>query len=91
MRAYLIEADGKVGRGRVADPDKTVLDPGTVTIKTTYAGVNYKDALAGLGAAPIVKRYPCIGGIECTGHVAESDDRRWPLARRSSFTAMGLA
>lgn len=41
-----------------------------MTIKTAYAGVNYKDALAGLGAAPIVKRYPCIGGIECTGHVA---------------------
>ena len=79
MKAYLIEANNKVGRGRWTDFDQDALDPGSVTIQTAYAGVNYKDALAGLGAGPIVRRYPCIGGIECAGKVLESDDPSLPV------------
>lgn len=39
MKAYLIEANNKVGRGRWTDFDQDALDPGSVTIQTAYAGV----------------------------------------------------
>lgn len=77
MKAYRIEQDGKLGRGGIVEMDQDALDPGEVTIHTHFSGVNYKDALAGLGGAPIVRRYPCNGGIECVGHVTGSRDLRF--------------
>lgn len=77
MKAYRIEQHGKLGRGAVVTMDRADLDAGDVTIRTHLAGVNYKDALAGLGGAPIIRRYPCNGGIEAVGQVFESHDARF--------------
>ncbi|MBF9033871.1 acryloyl-CoA reductase [Rhodobacterales bacterium HKCCE2091] len=77
MKAYRIEQDGKVGRGAVVEMDPADLDSGEVTIRTRFSGVNYKDALAGLGGAPIMRRYPCNAGIECVGEVETSTDPRF--------------
>ncbi|MBF9042902.1 acryloyl-CoA reductase [Rhodobacterales bacterium HKCCE4037] len=77
MKAYRIEQDGKVGRGGIVEMERDALDPGELTIRTRFSGVNYKDALAGLGGAHIVRRYPCNGGIECVGDIADSGDDRF--------------
>lgn len=77
MKAFRIEKDGKLGRGAVVDMAQEDLDAGTVMIATRFSGINYKDALAGLGGAPIVRRYPCNGGIEAVGTVVASDDARF--------------
>jgi putative YhdH/YhfP family quinone oxidoreductase len=53
------------------------LDPGEVVIRVAYSGVNYKDALAATGAGRIVRRFPCIGGIDLAGTVTESSDPRF--------------
>ncbi|MEM8855669.1 MAG: acryloyl-CoA reductase, partial [Pseudomonadota bacterium] len=79
MRAYRIHKDGAVGRGTLQEMDRADLDEGAVLVRTHYAGVNYKDALAGLGGAPIVRRYPVNGGIECVGIVEASEDPRFAV------------
>jgi len=48
------------------------LDPGEVVIKAKYAAVNYKDARAVSGAGNVVKRYPCVPGVEVSGAVVSS-------------------
>jgi putative YhdH/YhfP family quinone oxidoreductase len=53
------------------------LDPGEVVIRVAYSGVNYKDALAATGAGRIVRRFPCIGGIDLAGTVTQSSDSRF--------------
>jgi acrylyl-CoA reductase (NADPH) len=53
------------------------LDPGEVVIRVAYSSVNYKDALAATGAGRIVRRFPCIGGIDLSGTVTESTDPRF--------------
>ncbi len=53
------------------------LDPGEVVIRVAYSCVNYKDALAATGAGKIVRRFPCIGGIDLSGTVVESSDARF--------------
>jgi putative YhdH/YhfP family quinone oxidoreductase len=53
------------------------LDPGEVTIKVAYSSVNYKDALAATGAGRIIRRYPCVGGIDLSGTVQSSTDTRF--------------
>ncbi|XWN33972.1 MAG: YhdH/YhfP family quinone oxidoreductase [Devosia sp.] len=77
MRAYRIHKDGAMGRGTIVEMDRAELDEGTVLVRTHFAGVNYKDALASLGGAPIVRRYPANGGIECVGIVDASEDARF--------------
>lgn len=77
FKAYLIEQkDDKVVSDFV-DMDESGLDPGEVTIRVAYSSVNYKDALAATGAGRIIRRYPCIGGIDLAGTVISSADPRF--------------
>jgi putative YhdH/YhfP family quinone oxidoreductase len=46
-------------------------------IRVAYSCVNYKDALAATGAGRIVRRFPCIGGVDLSGTVLESSDARF--------------
>jgi len=77
FKALLIEQiDGKVSSGFVMlDPAR--LDPGAVTIRVAYSSVNYKDALAATGTGKIIRRFPCVGGIDLSGTVIESADPRY--------------
>ena len=42
-----------------------------------YSSVNYKDALAATGAGKIIRRFPCVGGIDLSGTVVDSSDPRF--------------
>ena len=53
------------------------LDAGEVLIEVAYSSVNYKDALAATGAGKIIRRFPCVGGIDMSGTVVESADPRF--------------
>src|SRR3546814_13561229 len=63
--------------GRLVEMVIDDLSPGNVVIRTAYASVNYKDALAAHGLNKLVREYPRIGGIDLTGTVAESQDPRF--------------
>lgn len=77
FKAYLIEQqDGKIaGRFVQLAPDQ--LDGGEVTLRIAYSSINYKDALAATGAGKIIRRYPCVGGVDMAGTVVESSDARF--------------
>lgn len=75
--AYLIERDGNEVRGRLATMSAEQLDEGEVTIRVRFSGINYKDALAATGAGKIIRRFPCIGGIDLAGEVLDSGDTRF--------------
>jgi alcohol dehydrogenase len=53
------------------------LDAGDVVIKVAYSSVNFKDALAASGAGKIIRRFPCVGGVDLSGTVVESADARF--------------
>lgn len=77
FKAFLIqEQDGKTVGGFVQLTEEQ-LDAGEVTIKVAYSSVNYKDALAATGAGRIIRRYPCVGGIDLCGTVVKSADPRF--------------
>ena len=50
------------------------LSPGNMLIRVEYSSINYKDALAATGTAPIVRRFPLVGGIDLAGEVLECAD-----------------
>ncbi len=73
FRAYSIrQEEGRVVSG-FARMSEAQLDPGEVLIDVAYSSVNYKDALAASGAGKIVRRFPCVGGIDLSGTVIASD------------------
>lgn len=78
FKAYLIgqTADGKVS-GRLTTLSSEQLDPGEVTIRVHYSSINYKDALAATGKGKIIRRFPCVGGIDMAGEVTQSADPRF--------------
>lgn len=77
FKAFLIEEkDGRTQSG-FATLEESQLDAGEVTIKVAYSSVNYKDALAATGAGRIIRRFPCVGGIDLSGIVEKSTDPRF--------------
>ena len=79
FNAFLIEeTDGKVVSG-FKQMNLTDLDSGEVVIKTAYSSVNFKDALAATGAGKIIRRFPCIGGIDLSGTVVESSSSEFSV------------
>ncbi|MFN3885120.1 MAG: acryloyl-CoA reductase, partial [Rhodocyclaceae bacterium] len=77
FKAFVIrQQEGKVAAG-FEQMDETMLDPGDVTISVAYSGVNYKDALAATGAGKIIRRFPCIGGIDLAGVVIDSQSPKF--------------
>ncbi len=77
FKAYRIfNEDGKV-QARLVETTLEQLDPGEVVIKTAFSSVNFKDALAATGTGKIIRRFPCIGGIDAAGAVTSSSDPRF--------------
>lgn len=78
FNAYLIQADEgggvKAGFTRMRQEQ---LDAGDVTVRVQYASVNYKDALAASGKGKIIRRFPCVGGIDAAGVVDSSENPRF--------------
>jgi acrylyl-CoA reductase (NADPH) len=64
------------------------LDPGEVVVRVAYSDVNYKDALAATGKGKILRRTQCIGGIDLSGTVVSSSDRRF--AKGDAVLAVGF-
>ncbi len=91
--AYRIfEVDGK-SAGRFVELTLDDLDPGEVVIQARYSSVNYKDALAATGVGKVIRRFPCVGGIDVSGTVASSSDTRFKTGDEVLVTGydMGVA
>ena len=74
FKAYLTTQEGKTSKSAFVDYSVDQLDAGEVLINVDYSTVNYKDALSATGAGRIIRRFPCIGGIDLAGTVEASTD-----------------
>jgi acrylyl-CoA reductase (NADPH) len=77
FKAYLIESAGNTVRAGFTQLRPEQLDAGDVTVRVQYASVNYKDALAASGRGKIIRRFPCVGGIDAAGVVESSENARF--------------
>jgi putative YhdH/YhfP family quinone oxidoreductase len=77
FRAYRIREVEKKVVARFEDLALSDLDEGELVVRVAYSSVNYKDALAATGSGKIIRRFPCIGGIDLSGTVTESSDGRF--------------
>ncbi len=75
--AYRIFQEQGASAGRFVELMLDDLDPGEVVIRVVCSSVNYKDALAATGAGKIIRRFPCVGGVDAAGVVESSQDGRF--------------
>jgi putative YhdH/YhfP family quinone oxidoreductase len=74
FKAYRIREVEKKAVGAFEEMTVADLDSGELVVRVAYSSVNYKDALAATGAGKIIRRFPCVGGIDLSGTVTESSD-----------------
>ncbi len=89
MAYRIFEENGK-SAGRFVDLALDDLDAGEVVIRTAYSSVNYKDALAATGAGRVVRRFPCVGGVDAAGVVESSSDDRYKPGDTVIVTGYGM-
>ena len=82
--------DGKIA-GRFDQVTLDDLTPGDVVVRVHYSDINYKDALAATGTAPILRKYPLAGGIDLAGEVVSSSDPRYTPGQKVLVTGCGLS
>ncbi|HJV26869.1 MAG TPA: oxidoreductase [Aromatoleum sp.] len=91
FKAFLIDQDeGKKVVSGMGTLDRDGLDAGEVLIKVHYSSINYKDALAATGAGKIIRRFPCVGGIDLSGEVVDSVDARFRAGDKVIATSFDI-
>ena len=91
FRAYRVHNDDQGYRGLVETIGLDDLAEGDVTIRVSYSGINYKDALAGTGKGKIMRSYPMVGGIDVAGTVVSSESERFSPGDEVLVTGAGLS
>ena len=76
MRALLLNKEPAFNASvsTIAAPD---LSTGEVRVQIDYSTLNYKDGLAITNAAPVVRLWPMVAGIDGSGTVLESQHPDW--------------
>jgi len=72
FKGFLVEKGAGGQQITWSDLSTADLMVGDVTVRVSHTTLNYKDALALTGKAPIVRRFPLIPGIDFAGTVIES-------------------
>ncbi|MDO6385885.1 acryloyl-CoA reductase [Uliginosibacterium sp. 31-12] len=94
FRAFCIERSAPATRealcGRFLSLDETALDAGDVLIRVECSSVNFKDALAATGSGKVVRRFPCVGGIDLAGTVLRSAAPRFAPGEKVIATGYEL-
>ena len=72
FKAIYLEKDDNGVQNSIRELDESALPEGDVRVGVEYSTINYKDGLAITGAAPVVRNYPMVPGIDLAGKVLES-------------------
>jgi len=70
--------------------EESQLPEGDVVIDIDYSTLNYKDALAITGAAPVIRSYPMVPGIDFSGTVVESSHASWKAGDKVILNGWGV-
>jgi acrylyl-CoA reductase (NADPH) len=90
FKAIRIDKVDKTQTVALVDFDESELMDGDVTVQVEWSTVNYKDALALTGKAPVVRRSPMIPGIDFVGTVANSSHPQWKPGDKVILNGWGV-
>ncbi|MBN3785612.1 MDR family oxidoreductase [Burkholderia sp. Ac-20353] len=91
FKALLANESGDAISTDLVDLIEAELMPGDVTVAIEYSTVNYKDALALSGRAPVIRQFPLIPGIDFAGTVEASSHPGIAVGDRVVANGWGLS
>ena len=77
FKAILIDNQNNQFTREVKEVTEDILKDGNVLVKVDYSSLNYKDALILKDGGRIVRKFPFIPGIDFSGTVVESADKKF--------------
>lgn len=89
-RALRLRADEEP-RCEIVQVSVEELSAGNVVIAPEFSAINYKDAMAATGTAPILRVPTLIGGIDAAGTVVSSEDEKFTVGQAVLVTGCGLS
>jgi len=90
FKAVLIERDDRPYRATLTSLEEGRLPAGDVTVRVDYSTLNYKDALAITGKAPVVRQFPMVPGIDFAGTVHASENSSYATGDRVLLNGWGV-
>ena len=90
FNGILIEKDEQGYRATVSEIDESVLSDGDVEVNVSHSTINYKDALAITGKAPVVRRFPMVPGIDLVGTVTSSQSAAFSPGDKVLLNGFGV-
>ena len=91
FKALLSTKSGEAISTALVDFSEADLMPGDVTVAIDYSTVNYKDAAAISGRAPVIRQFPLIPGIDFAGVVETSSHPAFAPGDRVVANGWGLS
>ena len=89
FKGILIEKDDQY-KASLQTIDESTLPEGDVSVAVSHSTLNYKDALAITGKAPVVRHFPMIPGIDLAGVVESSSDGRFKPGDKVLLNGFGV-
>lgn len=83
-------SDDKKITSHLENLDESQLPEGDVEIDIDYSTLNYKDALAITGSAPVIRHYPMVPGIDFSGTVTKSTHSQWTTGDKVILNGWGV-
>ena len=90
FNAILIERDDRPYRATLTQLEEGRLPTGEVTVRVDYSTINYKDALAITGKAPVVRQFPMVPGVDFAGTVDASEHPSYRAGDRVLLNGWGV-
>ncbi len=90
FEGILIEKTEEKQSVKLAQLNETDLPEGDVLVDVAWTTLNYKDALAITGKAPVIRKFPMIPGIDFSGTVIESRNASFHQGDRVIMTGWGM-
>ncbi len=90
FNALLINKSEEQQSVAISSQEQQALPEGDVLVRVDYSTINYKDALAITGAAPVVRSFPMVPGIDLAGVVEESSHSRWQAGDKVVLNGWGV-
>ena len=90
FRAILVEKSDAGQSARVTELPETALPAGDVLVRVLRSTLNYKDALAITGKAPVIRKFPMVPGIDGAGEVVESSHPSFRAGDRVLVNGYGV-
>lgn len=90
FKGVLIEKDENGYRAALKDLDDSVLMDGDTRLSVAYSTLNYKDALAISGKAPVVRKFPMIPGIDLAGTVISCSSGKFKAGDEVLLNGFGV-